>query len=95
MSKYKYEWQDNNYVLSYFGKSKKKAREKYEFFVKKGLKEGRKSELTGGGLIRSLGGWIEAKDVLRGGVNIMGDERILGDSDFVDSIISQSEDQYE
>ena len=51
--------------------------------------------MTGGGLIRSLGGWIEAKEVLKGGVKIMGDERILGDSDFVDSIISQSEDHYE
>ncbi|HPQ28147.1 MAG TPA: hypothetical protein PLQ82_06675 [Desulfobacteraceae bacterium] len=51
--------------------------------------------MTGGGLIRSLGGWSEAKEVLKGGVKIMGDERILGDSDFVDSIISQSEDHYE
>ncbi|HPQ27941.1 MAG TPA: hypothetical protein PLQ82_05640 [Desulfobacteraceae bacterium] len=51
--------------------------------------------MTVGGLIRSLGGWTEAKEILKGGVKIMGDERILGDSDFVDSIISQSEDHYE
>jgi REP element-mobilizing transposase RayT len=95
MGKSKMEWQDTDYVLSYFGKSKKKAIGKYESFVEEGLKGGRKPELTGGGLIRSLGGWTEAKEVLNGGVNIMGDERILGDSDFVDSIISQSEDQYE
>ena len=51
--------------------------------------------MTGGGLIRSLGGWVEAKDVLKTGTHIMSDERILGDSDFVDSIISQSEEHYE
>ena len=50
--------------------------------------------MTGGGLIRSLGGWTEAREVLKGGVHIMSDERILGDSDFVDSVISQSDEHY-
>ena len=37
----------------------------------------------GGGLVRSLGGWKAIK-VLRGvGERIKGDERILGDGDFV------------
>jgi REP element-mobilizing transposase RayT len=95
MGNAKREWQDTEYVLSYFGKSVRKARKEYESFVKEGLNEGRKRELTGGGLIRSLGGWIEAKEILKGGVHIMSDERILGDSDFVDSIIIQSEEQYD
>ena len=52
--------------------------------------------MTGGGLIRSLGGWTEVKrESLKGRDHVMSDERILGDSDFVDSIISQSEEQYE
>jgi hypothetical protein len=67
----------------------------YESFVKDGFSQGRKNELTGGGLIRSLGGWIEAKEILKSGIHIMSDERILGDSDFVDSIINQSEEHYE
>ena len=50
---------------------------------------------SSGGLIRSLGGWIEAREILKGGVHIMSDERILGDSDFVDSVISQSEEHFE
>jgi hypothetical protein len=29
---------------------------------------------------RSLGGWTAARDALKGGVHIMSDERILGDS---------------
>ena len=95
MGKTERDWQDTNYVLGYFGKSKGKARKGYESFVKDGLKQGRKEELTGGGLIRSLGGWTEARAVLKSGVHIMSDERILGDSDFVDSVISQSEEHYE
>ncbi|RZB29780.1 MAG: hypothetical protein SRB1_02060 [Desulfobacteraceae bacterium Eth-SRB1] len=43
-------------VLQYFGKSLKEARRRYRVFVEKGIKQGRRSELQGGGLIRSSGG---------------------------------------
>ncbi|RZB29788.1 MAG: hypothetical protein SRB1_02068 [Desulfobacteraceae bacterium Eth-SRB1] len=43
-------------VLQYFGKSLKEARRRYRQFVEKGIKQGRRSELQGGGLIRSSGG---------------------------------------
>ncbi len=95
MGKTKRQWQDTDYVLGYFGKSKGKARREYESFVREGLSQGRREELTGGGLIRSLGGWAEARELLKGGVHIMSDERILGDSDFVDSVLSQAEEHYE
>ncbi len=96
MGKKKRKWQDNDYVLSYFDKRKTQARKGYESYVNKGLQQGRSREMTGGGLIRSLGGWTEVKRVsLKGRDHVMSDERILGDSDFVDSIISQSEEQYE
>ena len=40
-----------------------------------------------GGLIRSLGGWAAAK-AMRGDVErIKGDERILGDGNFVQSVL--------
>lgn len=95
MGKTKREWQDTDYVLGFFGRGKSEARKAYESFVKEGVAQGRRQELTGGGLIRSLGGWTEARDALKGGVHIMSDERILGDSGFVDSVISQSEEHYE
>jgi putative transposase len=95
MDKVRREWQDTDYVLGYFGKGKRKARKEYESFVKEGFNQGRNKELTGGGLIRSLGGWIEAREILKSAVHIMSDERILGDSDFVDSIIIQSEEHYD
>ncbi len=95
MGKIKREWQDTDYVLKYFGMPENKAKKEYESFVEAGLNDGRKNELTGGGLIRSLGGWVEAKEALKSGVHIMSDERILGDSDFVDSIIKQAEERYD
>ena len=95
LGKVQREWQDTDYVLGYFGKRKSEARKVYESFVEEGITQGRREELTRGGLIRSLGGWTEARDALKGGVHIMSDERILGDSDFVDSVISQSKEDYE
>jgi len=54
----KREWQDTEYVLSYFGQGVGRRR-KYMNFVEEGIKMGRKPELVGGGLIRSMGGWSE------------------------------------
>ena len=93
MGRSKRNWQDTDYVLGYFGKTKPNARRQYETFVKQGLTQGRRKELTGGGLIRSLGGWRQARERLKGIDHVMSDERILGDSDFVDSVISRSEEQ--
>jgi hypothetical protein len=83
MGKAKREWQDTDYVLGYFGKSKADARKKYEFFVKEGGTQGRRNELTGGGLIRSLGGWTEARDALKGGVHIMSEGINLDGRDMI------------
>ena len=55
-------WQDVSYVLRQFGKRKMTARRNYRDFVQKGIELGRRPELTGGGLIRSLGGWEEVKN---------------------------------
>lgn len=54
---------------------------------------GRRPELTGGGLIRSLGGWDEVKAHRRWQKEYMkGDERILGDSDYVDEILDAAKE---
>ncbi len=81
-------WQDDNYVLKYFGKPISEARKRYTAYVKAGLDQGRRPDLVGGGLIRSLGGWSEVKKIrLKGIDRLKGDERILGDSEFVQSIL--------
>jgi len=77
------DWQEIDGVLAYFGKRKVSAQRAYREFVKKGAVGGRQPELTGGGLIRSAGGWEAVKKLRKGGHRLKGDERILGDTDFV------------
>jgi putative transposase len=89
-------WQDTRYVLANFGETVKKARNAYLDFVTAGASLGRKSELVGGGLIRSLGGWKEIKNLgLNKQARIKGDERILGDSDFVTEVLEQADERYD
>jgi REP element-mobilizing transposase RayT len=96
MSKKKHEWQDTKYVLSYFGKKVSESRKAYLSYVKKGIDQGRKPELTGGGLVRSLGGWTMIKKLrLKGQDRIKGDERILGDSEFVTALLSEAKEKLE
>ncbi len=54
---------------------------------------GRRSDLSGGGLIRSVGGWKALKAVSRLKIHIKGDERILGDSDFVESVLEEQNER--
>jgi len=56
---------------------------RYREFVEKGIEQGKRSDFVGGGLIRSAGGWSAIKALRRIGAYQKGDERILGDSDFV------------
>jgi len=94
MGNHKRNWQDTDYVLSYFGKHISGARRQYHNFVSDGIPLGRRNELTGGCLIRSLGGWtaVNRSDIKER--NIKSDERILGDSDFVDSLLSTANERY-
>jgi REP element-mobilizing transposase RayT len=61
MGKQKNDWQEREYVLSYFGKEKRKAIRAYRKFTEEGKGQGRRPELVGGGLIRSLGGWSQGR----------------------------------
>lgn len=89
------DWQNTDYVLRLFGTNINSARRSYRAFVYKGIAEGRRSDLTGGGLIRSLGGWHHVKALRRMGIRFKGDERILGDSEFVEEVLKQAEDRLE
>lgn len=96
MGHFKYEWVDKKYVLAYFGKTLKKARNGYLEYVNEGIEQGRRPELVGGGLIRSLGGWAEVKaNRLNKNDRIKSDERILGDSEFVTQVIAEADEAFD
>ena len=63
--------------------------------MEKGIGRGRNPEITGGGLLRSIGGWGVLKSMRKMNIHIKGDERILGDSDFVEKVLSQASEQME
>ena len=61
--------------------------------LRKGIAMGDRPDLTGGGLIRSMGGWSVVKAMRRAGEREKGDERILGSGAFVSEIINQAEEK--
>lgn len=89
MGKVDCQWLQVDEVLTLFGTRTRSARAAYRDFVEEGLDQGRKEELVGGGLIRSAGGWFEVK---KGHHHGMSDERILGDSEFVNTTLSFAEE---
>ena len=91
--KFKGGFQDIETVLSMFGKTRREARKRYKDFVSKGVLAGKRTELTGGGLIRSFGGWHALKEFRRMGVHFKSDERLLGDSDFVDTVLKAASEK--
>ena len=84
-------WQSIEDVLSHFHERIGEARERYRAFVFEGVDQGRRSDLVGGGLIRSAGGWQAVKALQSAAVHGKSDERILGDSDFVTETLEKSQ----
>jgi REP element-mobilizing transposase RayT len=89
------EWQDVDYVLKFFGKKAGTARDHYREFVAKGIKAGRRPDLMRGGLIRKSGGWTALKAYRQQKDHIKGDERILGESDFVETVLKKQNERLE
>jgi len=87
------DWQDAQYVLRLFGDKEATAKRQYSEFVRKGVGQGKRPDLIGGGLLRSQGGWSAVKALRRSGAYQKGDERILGDGDFVNDVLCQAEEQ--
>jgi len=79
-------WQATGAILEHFGASVRRARTAYQAFVAAGRAQGRRPELQGGGLVRSLGGWAVVAHLRRGREAYVGDERILGRSAFVETL---------
>ena len=95
MGKRENAWQDEKLVLGMFGEKLRTARGAYRAFVEKGIALGRRQDLTGGGLLRSVGGWKGVKALREERVYQKNDERILGDGDFVEKVLASAEEEME
>ncbi len=94
MGKREFEWQETGYVLSYFSKGVWNARKSYYEYVKEGVRQARRPELVGGGLIRSLSGWnVVKKSGLKSIGRVKGDDRILGESEFVLQMLKEADEK--
>jgi putative transposase len=91
MAQVKRHWQDTETVLAYFGRSSRESVLGYETFVRDGIGQGRRPELVGGGLIRSMGGWSQVLSLRRKGERYASDDRILGRSEFVEGLLAQAQ----
>ncbi|MFB0507050.1 MAG: transposase [Thermodesulfobacteriota bacterium] len=90
MGKGDHSWQDSEYILTQFARRVEQARRAYWEFVLAGIDQGRRDDLVGGGLVRSVGGWKQVKALRRGREKWSYDERILGSGDFVRSILDEA-----
>ena len=88
-------WQNKRYILGLFGGKVLPIRRHYRVFVEKGIADGKRQELTGVGLIRSVGGWEAVKALRKANALQKGDERILGDGDFVEKALSAANEALE
>ena len=88
-------WQDTDEVLGRFSGKRREAIRKYCEFVAAGIEQGQRSDLEGGGLLRSYGGWKGVMDLRRGREKYRSDERVLGSTSFIEGILKEAEKQEE
>lgn len=93
MEKKECSWMNADYVLLQFNETRRRAQKAYRQFVQEGINKGRQPELTGGGLVRSLGGWSQVQSAQRKGRKTEYDERILGSGEFVTTIFKEAEER--
>jgi REP-associated tyrosine transposase len=82
-------WQARQDVLAQFAFRSGTARQRYRAFIAAGLPQGRRPDLQGGGLVRSLGGWTAVAAVRRGREAYTADERVLGTGAFVEDLLRE------
>lgn len=81
-------WHETLEVLTLFGEGVGQARRRYlEFMQADNLCA--PEHLSGGGLIRSYGGWEEVKALRKHHIQCVGDERILGNLEFIESALRE------
>jgi hypothetical protein len=93
LGSYSIPWQDRRYVLERFGRTETEAVRAYRMFVAEGLPLGRRPDLVGGGLVRSLGGWAAVSAMRPRKPTDIADPRVLGHSDFTERILRETDER--
>jgi REP element-mobilizing transposase RayT len=81
-------WMTTTETLSRFGACQASALLEYRRFIADGAGQGKRPEFIRGALVRSACGWHETQGT--DGRPMKGDERILGDRDFVDHVLHRA-----
>jgi putative transposase len=80
-------WQGTKDVLACFATTVAAAKNKYQTYLEDAVVGDDFADLSGGGLLRSTGGWEQVKQLRDDGIMQKSDERILGDSEFVEMVL--------
>jgi putative transposase len=91
LGKEKNDWQERGYVLGHLSQSEREAIRGYRRFMEEGKGQGRRSELVGGGLVRSIGGWSQVSSLRGQGERTAYDARVLGGGDFVTEVLREAD----
>ena len=89
MGRRTHSWQHTAPVLAQFANTTAEARRQYRQFIGSGLTTNTSTDFDGGGLIRSYGGWENLIQARKAHEQHVGDERILGDTAFVERMLKQ------
>ena len=92
MGKFQNDWQETKSVLTLFANRVSTARGRYRTFLETGVAAGRRPDLLGGGLLRGTGGWQAVQGLRKDAARKKSDERILGDSEFVEEVLARAEE---
>jgi putative transposase len=83
-------WQATAEILGQFARDQGRAQIAYRKFVAAGIPQGRRHDLQGGGLVRSLGGWQAIRCLRRNREPTATDARVLGTGEFVEEVLRES-----
>jgi hypothetical protein len=91
LGNYRQDWHEVEQMLEYFGQTPGRARKRYRKFIAEAEDGCISQNLSGGGLIRSTGSWEDLSKSRKEHIYCIGDERILGDTNFVERALKQDD----
>lgn len=89
----KSEWQAKDEILAHFHIIQARAVARYRDFIIDGWEMGKREDLCSGGIRRSSDGWSGIPGDKKDKECLRGDERILGDSDFVERTLKAAKEK--